>query len=122
MLETDRDALLCDLAETYHIYDLRALPLRTVALLAYGLRDDSRIKMKLSGAIATQNQLLLALLYDRLSILQWFQTEDGHKNINRPESLYLKLAGHEEARKDKSRVFRSSADFSAAFAKLAGGD
>lgn len=43
MISIDRDALLCDLAETYHIYSMRGLPARTLAVLAFGLRADSRI-------------------------------------------------------------------------------
>lgn len=31
------------MAETYGVYDLRALPLQTVAVLAQGLRPDARI-------------------------------------------------------------------------------
>lgn len=49
MLSTDRDALMCDMAETYHVYDMRALPVKTVATLACGLREDARIKLKMAG-------------------------------------------------------------------------
>lgn len=45
----DRDALLCDMAETYGVFDLRALPLQTVAVLAQGLRPDSRIMLRLAA-------------------------------------------------------------------------
>lgn len=47
MIETDESALICDFAETYHIYDYRALPVSYAATLAYGLRNDSRIRLKL---------------------------------------------------------------------------
>ena len=47
MIETDEPALICDFAETYHIYDYRALPVSYAATLAYGLRGDSRIRLKL---------------------------------------------------------------------------
>ena len=47
MIETDESALICDFAETYHIYDYRALPVSYAATLAYGLRSDSRIRLKL---------------------------------------------------------------------------
>ena len=47
MIETDESALICDFAETYHIYDYRALPVSYAATLAYGLRGDSRIRLKL---------------------------------------------------------------------------
>ena len=41
MIATDEDALICDFAETYHIYDYRSLDVEYAATLAYGLRDDS---------------------------------------------------------------------------------
>ena len=34
---------MCDLAETYGVLDMDALPARLVATLAAGLREDSRI-------------------------------------------------------------------------------
>ena len=43
MLAVDRDALMCDLAETYGILDLYAHPAQLIATLATGLREDSRI-------------------------------------------------------------------------------
>jgi len=43
MIATDEDALVCDLAETYHVLDYRMLPLKTAAALASGLRSDARI-------------------------------------------------------------------------------
>lgn len=49
MIKTDEEALICDLAETYQIYDYKILPLRTVSTLACGLRENSRIKLKVGG-------------------------------------------------------------------------
>ena len=69
MLSADREALLCDLAETYRIYDLRAVPVPTLAMLAAGLRDNSRIKTSLSGGRPPRSELLLAAAVDRLSLL-----------------------------------------------------
>lgn len=43
MIATDQDALICDMAETYGIFDLQALPVATLATLAVGLRENSRI-------------------------------------------------------------------------------
>ncbi len=43
MLAVDRDALVCDLAETYGILDLYAHPAQLIATLAAGLRENSRI-------------------------------------------------------------------------------
>ena len=41
MMAADEDALACDIAETYGIYDMRALPAGRLAVLAVGLREDS---------------------------------------------------------------------------------
>lgn len=49
MIAKDEDALICDLAETYRIFDYRSLPLKTVATFSVGLRENSRIKMSLGG-------------------------------------------------------------------------
>lgn len=38
------------MAETYGVYSLRALPLQTTAVLAQGLRADSRIMRRLAAA------------------------------------------------------------------------
>ena len=78
---------MCDLAETYHIYDYKRLPLTAVAAFSVGLRDDSRIKMKLSGAKAPTEIILLAAAVDRLSLLVWAQTKDAEKGRNRPKSI-----------------------------------
>ena len=70
MLNLDRDALICDLAETYHIYDMRELPVLTLAALSVGLRDDSRIKMRLLGRKYMSPIMLMSLLVDDLQVLR----------------------------------------------------
>ena len=97
MISVDRDALICDMAETYHIYDLRGLPARTLATLAFGLRADSRIKMRLSDQQLRVNTILLAAIADRLGLLVWAQTEDGRRGRNRPQSIIDALTGAEDA-------------------------
>lgn len=97
MISVDRNALICDMAETYHIYDLRGLPARTLATLAFGLRADSRIKMRLSDQQLRVNTILLAAIADRLGLLVWAQTEDGRRARNRPQSIIDALTGAEDA-------------------------
>ena len=87
MIDIDEDALICDLAETYHVYDYKQLPLTTVAVFAYGLKDDSRIKQALSDQVAPVDRVLLAGIVDRLSMLLWIQSKDGQKGVNRPVPL-----------------------------------
>lgn len=98
MIATDEAALICDMAETYHIYDYMAIPVDLCATLAVGLRDNSRIKAKLSGFNATLDIMFLAMITDKLSTLVWFQTKDGAKGKNRPPSIYEAImnSGKEE--------------------------
>ena len=87
MIKIDKNALICDLAETYQIYDYRQLPPSTVAIFSIGLRDDSRIKMKLGGSKVSPNILLLSGIVDRLNLLLWTKTEDARKGRNKPKSI-----------------------------------
>lgn len=91
MIAVDENALICDFAETYHIYDYRSLPLQKASILAAGLRENSRIKMKLSGMKYPLNTLLLASVVDRLSLVLWINTKDGASGENKPDSLLLHL-------------------------------
>ena len=96
MLRTDEEAFICDMAETYHVFDYKALPVKTVALFASGLRDSSRIKMKISGQKASNEVILLAAAVDRLGLLLWMNTEDGHKNRNRPKNIVTQFIEEEK--------------------------
>ena len=118
MIRTDKDALICDLAETYHVYDYKALPASLVASLVVGLREDSRIKMKLSGAKAPSEIILLASIIDRLSVLVWMQTKDAQKGRNRPKSLMSILYPKET----NNTTYRTGEDFMKARNALIGED
>lgn len=100
MIATDRDALICDLAETYGIFDIEALPATLLATLAVGLRENSRIKMRLSGEKIQRSELLLAAAVDRLSLLTWFMSEDGQNGVNRPASIVDILLGETQQGND----------------------
>lgn len=69
MIGLDEDALICDFAETYHVFDFRTLPATLAATLAVGLRDNSRIKMTMSERKAPVDTILLAGILDRLSVI-----------------------------------------------------
>lgn len=99
MVNEDEEALICDLAETYQIYDMRELPLSKVAVFSCGLREDSRIKKKLAGVELDLNTLLLTVCADSLQFMAWCQTDNARKNINRPQSL-LELLTKTEKKTD----------------------
>lgn len=113
MINLDEDALVCDLAETYQIYDYKQLPLNQVAVFAYGLRDDSRIKQIMSDQIVPLETTLLANIVDRLSLSLWLQTKDGQKGANRPTSIAeLLTKNHKEESDERDYlVFESGEDF-----------
>lgn len=63
--------MICDLAETYHIYDYRRVPGRLLGILVTGLRSDSRCVQALAGQSVDDNTLILAQISDKLSMLGW---------------------------------------------------
>lgn len=113
----DEDALVCDLAETYHVYDWRSLPVRTVASLATGLHTDSRIKRAFSGMPCSMDTLLNAVIADRLGLLVWMKTKDAEKGRNRPKSIVEMLLNKEQP---TEKAFDSVEAFEAARAALLG--
>ena len=106
MIGFDRDALICDLAETYHIYDYRSLPVKLVATLSSGLRENSRIKTKMRGEQVPVTDSLLAMIYDILAGFLW---NGGGKP---PESAYDRLNGIEHEKPEKNfETFDSPEDY-----------
>nr|DAU93277.1 MAG TPA: protein of unknown function (DUF5361) [Caudoviricetes sp.] len=113
MINLDEDALVCDLAETYQIYDYKQLPLNQVAVFAYGLPDNSRIKQIMSDQIVPLETTLLASIVDKLSLSLWLQTKDGQKGVNRPASIAEMLTKNNKEKSDERDylVFESGEDF-----------
>ena len=116
ILATDKDLLICDLAETYHIYDYRKVPVQTLGILVSGLSENTRIGMKALGVKARFSDILLAQILDDFNLLIWSMTKDGEHGINRPESYADKLIGKKEEKKAKG--FKTGADFERARARL----
>ena len=115
MVALDEDALICDLAETYGVYDYRALPLQTVATLGLGLSYNSRIKQRMAGITVPFDTFLLAQVVDNLSLLCWLNSEDGAKNRNRPPLISARLRVVED--KDTGR-YADPTDFELARMRL----
>lgn len=113
MVAVGENELICDFAETYHVLDWRGLPLKTAAILAAGLREDSRVRRKLTGERVSMETALMAAMLDRLKLLVWQNTEDGLHGKNMPSSTYEALTGC-GTQKNRIRSFRSPEDFEAA--------
>ena len=110
LMRSAETAVVCDLAEYYHVLDWRSLPLRTVGMLVAGLREDSRTMMQASGQKIKLDSALLAASLDRLSMLLWARTKDGEKNRRRPKSI-LDTLTKEKDKKDQVVAFESAEDF-----------
>jgi len=119
MLALDEDSLICDLAETYGIFNYRSLPLKTIATLAVGLRDDSRIKMKMNDEKASADTVLLAAVLDGINTLVWMFSEDGARKVNRPKSAVACIMGDLNG---EVAVFSSAEEYERARMRAIGGD
>ena len=109
MLNTDEDAVICDLAETYNIYNYKDMPPDKVAIFCSGLREDSRIKLKMAGQKVKFDTTLLASIVDRLSLLVWAKTKDGQKGRNKPKSIVDSI--NKPVREKEEVVFATSEEF-----------
>lgn len=111
MVVTDESALICDLAETYHIYDYKSLPLSRVAIFAVGLRENSRIKMKMNNLKYPLNTMFLAMIADSLRMMAWMQTKDGASGVNMPKSILSQLLQEESVSNSDVEAFTTPEDF-----------
>lgn len=108
MIILDEDSLICDLAETYHVFDMRGLSPKLVAILAVGLSDSSRIKRKAANRRLTFEETMIAAILDRTNMLLWAKTRDAQRGANRPKSI---LDALENPKEKDFKVFNSIEDF-----------
>lgn len=113
MVKTNENALICDLAETYQIYDYKQLPVTLAAVLACGLKNDSRVKLQMSQSKYTVEQSFLVGILDRLTLLVYAKTKDAQKGKN-----YPKLLGSSLTEEKEIVGFTSSKDFEEARNKI----
>lgn len=106
MIRTDETALICDLAETYHIHDYRSLPVKLIAALSAGLRENSRIKMKINNEPVDRYVFFLAVIADRIAALT---TKDAPSLVD-----ILLNQGREKSQKTVM-AFSSGAEFDRAW-------
>lgn len=123
MVALDEDALICDFAETYGVFDYRSLPANLAATFAVGLRESSRIKTKMNGLSCPLDEFLLAGIYDGINWLVWSKTEDGLKGRNRPNKISELFLPQDEKQTKQSteyEVFDSVDEFEKAYNGLIG--
>lgn len=72
--------MVCDLAETYKIYNYKDFEINYIAKLVRGLSQSSRVFMHLNDSALPVEQMLLAGIADRLGLLLW-QNTDGRAKM-----------------------------------------
>ena len=108
MIHDDESALICDLAETYQIYDYRSLPVRMAATLAAGLRDTSRITTKTTEVKASTTNTILAIIADHLGAIRRILGDDTELH----SVLRTLYRVEEDDHKDSNLMsFKTGADF-----------
>ena len=85
-----------------------------MAILVYGLRDNSRLKMKILNSKMEIKDYLLAGIFDRLTLLVYANTKDAQKGRNKPKMLLDTI----EKSKDNVSSFNSGEDFEKAKADI----
>lgn len=117
MLVNAKTELVCDLAETYHVFNMQSQPASFIAALTAGLSQESRTKRKLSGRKYSTDTLLLACILDAVNMRVWQNTKDAQKGRGRPKSVYEALTQTEET----LHGFNTAEDFETYRKKLLGG-
>lgn len=120
MVADGEDELICDFAQFYHVLSWRALPLSLAAVLAAGLPADSRCKLRRSGLTEPLSTILLARIGDQLETWLWAHI-DKHKRAQKPVSILDTLLRREQE-KPPIHVFRTGAEFRAAYQSWIRGD
>jgi len=95
------DALICDMAEVYGIYDIYSFKPSYISTLAQGLGKTSRLKRAIAGVDdLTEDTLIMAYCADKLANLVWMLSDDGAKKVNCPRSILNTLLHIEENSSD----------------------
>ena len=114
MIRDDESILICDLAETYGVFEYRQLPLHVVAALFSGLRDNSRLRQKIDGIHGDEKDVMLAFIADGISAIYsaLTGTKQG-KSLTKQMFERTQVDDSEEGRRESARgaVFESAEDF-----------
>ena len=120
MRVSQKDALICDFAQFYHIYDIDSLHPQYAAILACGLPEDSRIMRERRESVAEPDSLLLATIVDELNMIIWILGNGKGNGIPLPESIFEKISGISVGTKDGNTKFESGYDFEREWQALTG--
>ena len=101
--------MICDLVQYYNIYNYEQLAFNKLAVFVFGLPENSRLMKKLSGLKVDLNTVIIAGIFDRLSLLLYSLA--GSKKNKRPEALTDSLLGKEKTKKKRPNGYVSGKEF-----------
>lgn len=110
LLARHKNAFICDLAETYQIYDWRQIPIRTLGILAAGLRYNSRVVLEESGEDYPLDTLILASIADTTRYLLY--SLGAKKGDPLPPSIVESLRNEPDEKEEQT--YLTGDDFNAA--------
>lgn len=116
-LANHHDAVVCDLAETYHVFDYQALPVPLLAALVFGLRPDSRYRQELNEVNPVSEVVLLASIADALMLITAGMSGTKIKD----EDLWTSSVIAREEKKKEVRGFNSGQDFMNEWRRMSNG-
>lgn len=105
--------------EYYKILNYRDIQPDVLGVLVFGLRDNSRVKMKLIDSKLTIDQNFMAMMVDALNFLVWSKTDNARRNRNRPQSILDKINNINNNGKE-CKGFRTAEEFNEALARIRG--
>lgn len=109
LLNLDEDAVICDIAETYGVFDYKSLDVGLLSILVTGLPPESRIKQKLNKEKIGLTDTLLAGILDSLNHIAYML--QGKKHGKHPASVLEMLRNVSEKKTKKSISFSSPEEF-----------
>lgn len=114
MVSKYEDEFICDMAETYHVFDYEALPVDLLVVLACGLRDNSRTKLKISGVKHIPLELVIPQIFDQILLLRC-----GLSGQKKAPPLMTEFMTQED-KPNETVSFESGSDFMDQWNRLAG--
>lgn len=107
-------AIICDLAQYYHIYDWRKFEVGYIATLVLGLGADSRTMLEIADTPFSINTYISAITADYLANLLFVEIKKStKKKVDKPKSLLeiLQNAKNKGDAQKELRTYRTPEEF-----------
>ncbi len=105
-----KDALICDFAQFYHVYDIDSLKLQTAAIMACGLPPESRTIRQISGQKYPVEMVLQMKILDTMKTIEWaYINTHSKRKIPKPKSIFELINEQKETK--EIVTFQSGQEF-----------